>query len=209
MSQLPQTASRDDGAPVGTRLKAATGTRHPGLQEALIRQVQETMPASSRMTPAHSPDLEEAAVAAMMEMQPQNTVQGMLAGQFVALHFASMESLQRAAEKGSLPAVRDMNLHHAVKLSAMGLRVLDVFERLQGRGAASQPHGHFLNVESGGKAVVGVQVGIGVTEGAVRPDAAASAAKTGESGPGPALDQEDERVKRYLSERDERGIRRG
>ncbi|MEZ0167546.1 hypothetical protein [Microvirga sp. TS319] len=196
MAQLPQTAPWDDATPVGTRLKAATGTCHPGLQEALVRQVQETMPASSRMIPAHSPDLEEAAVAALTEMQPQNTVQGMLAGQFVALHFASMDCLQRAAEKGTLPAVRDMNLRHTTKLLAAELRVLEVLERLQGRGPVPQPHGPFVNVEPGGQAVVGVQVGMAAAEGS-------------DGRPGADCAQDDERVKRSPGERDPRGIRLG
>lgn len=119
MANPPQTAPWGDAAPAGTGMQAATGTRHPALQEALGFQVQETMPVSSRMNPANSPDLKAAAVAALMEMRPQTTVQGMLAAQFVALHFASMECLQGAGEKGSLPAVRDMNHHQAVWLGQL------------------------------------------------------------------------------------------
>jgi len=205
MSNLPQTAPSDDATPVGTRLMAATGTRHPGLQEALVRQVQDTMPASSRMNPARSPDFEEAAVAALTEMQPQNTAQGMLAGQFVALHFASMDCLQRAAEKGSLAAVRDMNLHHATKLLAAELRVLEVLERLQGRGSPPGSVGPLLNVASGGQAVVGVQVGFGAAESGV------AMPRGGEAGPGTQPGDDDERVKWSPTEpeRDKRGIRRG
>ncbi len=152
--------------PMPARLKAATGTTNPSLQETLVRQVQDTVKAAFRGNTAGASDLEEATLAAMKEMAPQTGVQGMLAAQFVALSFASLECLRRGSEDKSAPAVRDMNLRHAERLVATGLRVLEAFDRVQGRGVPNVTVNKLLNVEAGGQAVIGVQMGVDGIEGA-------------------------------------------
>jgi hypothetical protein len=91
MTTLPQTSPWGDDTPTDVRLRAATGTNDPGLQEVLVRQVQDTMPASPWANATSDASLSEAAVAALREMGPQDTVEGMLAGQFVAVHCSSMD----------------------------------------------------------------------------------------------------------------------
>ncbi|QRM35643.1 hypothetical protein [Microvirga sp. VF16] len=94
------------------------------------------MPASPWANATSDASLSEAAIAALREMGPQDTVEGMLAGQFVAVHCSSMDCFKRAASAGASPTVRDMNLRHAEKLMATGLWLLEALERCQGKGPA-------------------------------------------------------------------------
>jgi hypothetical protein len=182
MSALPETTQWGHDAPTGGRLKAATGTRDPGLQEVLVRQVQETMPASPLGPLANTASLSEAAVVALAEIGPRDLVDGMLAGQFVAVHCASMDCVKRATEGKATAQVRDMNLRHADRLMATGLRLLEALDRRQGRGRPNVMVDKLVNVEPGGQALVGVKVDMG-----------------------PAEPHPDERIKRSASEeRDDR-----
>jgi hypothetical protein len=194
MTTLPQTSPWGDDTPTGVRLKAATGTNDPGLQEVLVRQVQDTMPASPWGNATSDASLSEAAVVALREMGPQDTVEGMLAGQFVAVHCSIMDCFRRAASAGASPEVRDMNLRHGEKLMAAGLRLHEALERRQGKGPANVTVG--LNVEPGGQAVVGVQVGRGGGQSAGRPRPEEACGE----GPGSTSAGEDARIKWFPAE---------
>ncbi|WP_160310459.1 transposase [Microvirga vignae] len=76
MTTLPKPNPLDDHAPTGTRLTAATGTRHPALQEVLIRQVQATMPASPWGNPSVDADLRAGPIRHSTNIQPRNSHRG-------------------------------------------------------------------------------------------------------------------------------------
>jgi hypothetical protein len=156
MTSVRQTTPWGDETPVSVRFKAATGTSDVGLQEVLIRQIQDAMP-TAELHPLDSASTGEAAVAALVEIRPQDVIEGMLAGQFVAAYFTSMDCLKRASDPGWLPQVRDMNLRQAGKLMSTGLQLLEAIERRRGKGPASVTVGNFLNVQPGGQAVVDMQ----------------------------------------------------
>lgn len=63
-----------------------------------------------------------AAVSAMCDIAPRDTLEGMLAAQMVAVHSASLDCLRRAAEAGAADRARDADLRHAARL-------LNVFQR--------------------------------------------------------------------------------
>lgn len=63
-----------------------------------------------------------AAVAAMCDIAPRDTLEGMLAAQMIAVHSAALDSLRRAAEPDSADRARDADLRHAARL-------LNVFQR--------------------------------------------------------------------------------
>lgn len=76
--------------------------------------------------PAHDPQAAEdrvcAAVSAMCDIAPRDTLEGMLAAQMVAVHSAALDSLRRAAETSAADRARDADLRHAARL-------LNVFQR--------------------------------------------------------------------------------
>lgn len=63
-----------------------------------------------------------AAVSAMCDIGPRDTLEGMLAAQMVAVHSAALDSLRRAAESDTADRARDADLRHAARL-------LNVFQR--------------------------------------------------------------------------------
>lgn len=63
-----------------------------------------------------------AAVSALCDIAPRDTLEGMLAAQMVAVHSASLDCLRRAAEAGDADRARDGDLRHAARL-------LNVFQR--------------------------------------------------------------------------------
>lgn len=63
-----------------------------------------------------------AAVSAMCDIGPRDTLEGMLAVQMVAVHSAALDSLRRAAEAGAADRAREADLRHAARL-------LNVFQR--------------------------------------------------------------------------------
>lgn len=77
--------------------------------------------ASARGGPAQE-DRVCAAVSAMCDIAPRDTLEGMLAAQMVAVHSASLDCLRRAAEAGGADRARDADLRHAARL-------LNVFQR--------------------------------------------------------------------------------
>jgi hypothetical protein len=139
------------------RLKKATGTDDVVLQEVLIRQLYDALPASAGVYP-----VEEAAEAFLAEIRPPDFFGAILAAQFVTMHFASMDCMKRASAPNQLPAVRDMSLRQAGKLAGVGLRMLEAMERRQGKDPAPVMMGAFLNIQPGGQGIVGMQVtGVG------------------------------------------------
>jgi hypothetical protein len=111
--------------------------------------------------------VEEAVEAALAEIRPPDIIAGMIAAQFVAMHFVSMDCVKQATAPNQLPAVRDMNLRQAAKLGGMGLRLLEAMERRQGRDPAPVMMGAFLKIPPGGQGIVGMQVtGTGAEMGA-------------------------------------------
>jgi hypothetical protein len=105
MTPVLQTTPERHEPSRGGRLKAATGTIDVVLQEVLIRQLHDALPAVAGVYP-----MEEAAEAALAEIRPPDSIAGMLAAQFVAMHFANMDCLKQATAPNQLPAVRDMSL---------------------------------------------------------------------------------------------------
>ncbi|CAN0548959.1 unnamed protein product, partial [Laminaria digitata] len=63
-----------------------------------------------------------AAISAMCDIAPRDTLEGMLAAQMVAVHSAALDSLRRAAEPVAADRAREADLRHAARL-------LNVFQR--------------------------------------------------------------------------------
>ena len=210
MATLPQATPWDDDTPIGVRLKAATGTSDV-VQEGLIRQLQEAMPASTTVLPLGRASLGDTAVAAVTALGPRDAIEGMLGIQMVAAEITAMDCLKRASDLGQTLQVRDVNLRHAERLMMIWLRMQEALDRRRGRGPANVNVGNLLNVGPGGQAVVKMEATmeqIGADAGASSPAPAHDVGETGDAGEGSAPDRKDERTRASVVPQDERIRRR-
>jgi hypothetical protein len=119
--------------------------------------------------------------------------------QFGATHFLGMACLKQATAKRHLPQVRDMNLRHAERLIGTGLRLLEAMERRQDKKPSTAMVGAFLNVQPGGQAIVGMQVGLNQVDAEIDPSATVQRhhpAETRGTEQGSPFVAQDERLKR-------------
>lgn len=224
MTTVRQTAPWSDNTPIGVRLRAATGTSDVARQETLIRQVTDAFPASPRSHAVDKASLEDAALAALTALEPQDATEGMLGVGIVALQFVAMDCLKQATDPGQSPHIRDMNLRHADRLLKTHLQLQEALDRRRGRGPVSVTAGNVLNVQPGGQAVVSMQAQMRKAEtdaggtGAVQ-DHHLGGRGDASKGTAPVVNDErirrsalaapqDERIKRSPAPSDERIVRR-
>jgi hypothetical protein len=96
----------------------------------------------------------------MTSLKPQDEFEGMLISKIVALHFQSMEYLGYAANKDQSTHGRDLNINRSVKLSRLYNETLDALMRYRRKGEQKVVVQH-VNVNDGGKAIVGCQMTAG------------------------------------------------
>ena len=87
-------------------------------------------------------------------IKPTDDIERMLAAQMVATHNSAMECFRRAALDPQSFEGRDLNLKHAVKLSAIYAQQMDALNKHRGKGQQKVTVEH-VHIESGAQAVVG------------------------------------------------------
>jgi len=100
-------------------------------------------------------NLYAAAMGAMIGIAPRDELEGMLAGQLLASHFAAMECYRRAMLPEQTADGRQTNLSQANKLSRTHVTLLEALNRHRGKGQQKMTVEH-VHVYPGGQAVVGV-----------------------------------------------------
>lgn len=130
----------------------ATGSRNKSAQLALLNDLFRVIQFSS--DPEEREEQMLPLVALLESIKPKGEVEGMLAVQMVATHTAAMDWLRRATHPKQTFAGQDMSLRHAEKLLALFARQLEVLDKRRGKGK-QQVTVKYVNVESGGQAVVG------------------------------------------------------
>jgi hypothetical protein len=95
-----------------------------------------------------------AAVAALIGIGPKDELEGMIAGQLVACHNATMECYRRSMLSEQTFEGRQENLNQANKLSRTYALLLDSLNRHRGKGQQKVTVEH-VHVHSGGQAIVG------------------------------------------------------
>jgi hypothetical protein len=101
-----------------------------------------------------------AAVDALIGIKPGDELEGMIAGQLVACHNASMECYRRAMIHDQTFEGRRENLNQANKLSRTYATLLEALNRHRGKGAQKVTVEH-VHVHNGGQAIVGTIEGRG------------------------------------------------
>src|SRR5215472_8482084 len=91
----------------------------------------------------------DAALAAMMDIKPRDTLEGMLIGQAIASHNAAMECYRRAMISEQTFEGRRENLNQANKLSRNFAALTEALDRHRGKGQQRITVEH-VNVHAGG-----------------------------------------------------------
>lgn len=94
------------------------------------------------------------AIAAIVEIKPQDSLEGMAAAQLVAAHNAAMECYRRAMIHGQTFESRKEALSQANRLSRSWATLLDALNKHRGKGQQKVTVEH-VHVHEGGQAVVG------------------------------------------------------
>ena len=137
-----------------TVIEQATGTQEPTLQQRLIKQVADTLWLPDGLRDDERVTLVQSAISMLHGIKPTDEMEGMLATQMVATHNAAMECLRRAMIPAQSLQGRDQNLRHASKLLSLYSRQIEVLNKHRGKGQQKVTV-EYVNVESGGQAVVG------------------------------------------------------
>ena len=101
-----------------------------------------------------------AAIAALVGIRPASELEGMMAAQLLASHYAAMECYRRAMLPNQSFEGRSENLNQANKLSRTHAALLEAFNRHRGKGQQKVTVEH-VHVHSGGQAIVGNVTGPG------------------------------------------------
>lgn len=103
-------------------LRRATGSDDARVHDWLVNDLSFALNMSPVLDAPARADRVWAAVSAMCDIGPRDTLEGMLAAQMVAVHSAALDCLRRSAEPVSADRARDADLRQAARL-------LNVFQR--------------------------------------------------------------------------------
>jgi hypothetical protein len=143
--------------PLDTELKGELrvfgGSRSDDFNQVLLGQV------ASSLWPGHEDEQERiqqkcAAYYAMAGIKPKDELEGMIAAQLVACHYASMDCYRRAAIENQTLQGRQENLNQANKLSRTYAMLVETLNRHRGKGQQKVTVEH-VHVHEGGQAIVG------------------------------------------------------
>jgi hypothetical protein len=114
----------------GRRLRAAEATMLTGstslpLARELVRQIIEALGLPEGLSRREAHEREAAAKAALAGLQPQGTLEGMMAGQMIATHAAAMACLTRAMDPDTAETDAQAALRRAERLLAVYARQCD------------------------------------------------------------------------------------
>lgn len=135
-------------------LKPLGGSQSDHWNNSLAKQVVQAL------WTGHSDEAEQseqyrATVAALVGINPQDELEGMMAAQLIAAHNAAMECYRRAMTSEPTFEWRRENLNQANKLSRTWTSLLTALNRYRGKGQQKVTVEH-VQVHNGGQDVVGV-----------------------------------------------------
>jgi hypothetical protein len=132
----------------------ATGTKVGGLQLSLIQQLSDAQWLPDQIGEERRLELLHAALVLLEGIGPQDEIEGLLAIQMAATHNAALECLRRAMIPEQTLVGRDHNLKHGAKLMALYVQQVAALDKRRGKGQQKVTV-EYVNVESGGQAIVG------------------------------------------------------
>jgi hypothetical protein len=96
-------------------------------------------------------------LGALQALKPQDEIEGMLISRLISLHNQGMEYLGRTNNEGQTPQGIDTNVNRSTKLFRLYNETLETLMRYRRKGEQRVIVQH-VNVENGGKAIVGGNV---------------------------------------------------
>lgn len=141
-------------APSPEDIKAATGTNDRAIATLRFNEIGATLwlPNGGDGVP-HQTKIDDLLLT-LVEIEPADAFERMLAGQMIACHQAAMECYRRAMIGEQTFAGRDSNLKHAEKLSATYAKLVETLNKHRGKGQQKVTVEH-VHVAAGGQAIVG------------------------------------------------------
>ena len=135
------------------RLASAFGTAEPSFASWMLDGI---INAACNGSPAHPPGAEAIndALAAVTGIGARDEIEGMLATQMVATHFAAISALRRFKGAETIHQ-QDSNGNLAVKLLRTFTLQIEALQRYRGKGQQKVTVEH-VHVNTGGQAIVGV-----------------------------------------------------
>ena len=135
------------------RLASAFGTAEPSFASWMLNGI---INAACNGSPAHPPGAEAIndALAAVTGIGARDEMEGMLATQMVATHFAAINALRRFKGAETIHQ-QDSNGNLAVKLLRTFALQIEALQRYRGKGKQKVTVEH-VHVNTGGQAIVGV-----------------------------------------------------
>jgi hypothetical protein len=144
------------------QLKRFGGSEHDAFNYTLMQQAEATVPSRSEMRDQDR--LQEAALGAMIGMQPGDEFEGILITHLLAAHHAGIECYRIGGDPQQPWETRQLELNQAHKLTRTCVTIVDSIKRHRGKGK-QQIRVEHVHVNSGGQAIVGI-----VNRGAALPN---------------------------------------
>jgi hypothetical protein len=138
-------------------VRKVTGTRSDNAASRLIFQIQQ-----AHVWPRVNEDAAlQAALFAIAEIRPQSAIEGMLSAQMIAVHDMSLLLMARAIEE-QYPEAIERNLILSNRCMRVFLEQVEALQRLQGKTGQQKVVVEHVQVNEGGRAVIGtVSAGTG------------------------------------------------
>lgn len=129
-------------------LKKLLGVDSEALYSRTIRQLANIIEAKD------IDEMLEIAVALLVDINPRDAIEGMLATQMIATHFMSMRMNRCAMHHEQTPEGIEKNVNRAIKLQRTYAAQMEALNKYRTKGQQTIQVQH-VNVEAGGRAVVG------------------------------------------------------
>lgn len=143
-----------DQAPWALLVPMTYGVRDMAVAARLMDQTTESAYATNSDGPVHAERSVNGSVGFVAGIQPQDTIEAMLATQMAGIHNATMEALKRAARPDQPSEFRQANLNQATKLSRTFTAQMEALNKHRGKGQQKVTVEH-VHVHEGGQAIVG------------------------------------------------------
>lgn len=142
----------EDDAVTLLGLMEAFGTSSPSFQNHAMVELLEAACRGDSENPYYAQQV-NAIIAAMQGINPRDEIEGMLACQMIATHFAAMRSMRMVKRSENIPQ-QDSNGNLAIKLLRTYTAQMEALQRYRGKGQQKMTVEH-VHVHAGGQAIVG------------------------------------------------------
>lgn len=133
-------------------LLQAFGTTSLEFQSYMMREILDAACSGNKIKPYAEADI-NGVIAAMHGINPHDEVEGMLASQMIATHFATMRCM-RSLKNSDTIQQQDSNGNLAIKLLRTYTAQIEALQRYRGKGQQKMTVEH-VHVHAGGQAIVG------------------------------------------------------